>query len=94
MFADGNAFEHEFARLGVRANQAEVGGPAADVTDENEGAFAERRHRPAWVGGDPRVERRERLLEQCDRPESRVRRRLDRQFARFFIERCGDGQDD
>ncbi len=94
VFADRNPFEHEIAGLGIHPEQAEVRGPAADVADQNESTLAECRHRPSWMRGDPRIQRRQRLLEQGDGREPCVARRLHGQFARFFVERRGDGQDD
>ena len=48
----------------------------------------------AAMRGDPRVERRQRLLEQHDRGESRGPRRLHGQLARLLVERRRHGEDD
>ncbi len=86
---------------GAGTEQAEVGGAAADVADED-GALLlrERRERllaPGVAGGvvEPGIERGLRLLQQAQRcGVAGQARRLARQRLRRFVERGGDGDDD
>ena len=66
MIADGETFQSD-ARLGVaHGDQAEVGGAAADVDDEEKLQTFEAVLPVAFVATEPGVERRLRFLQQPD----------------------------
>ncbi len=44
--------------------------------------------------GQPRIQRRERFLEQGELHEPRVARGMDSQLTRFLVERCWNREDD
>ena len=94
VLADGDPFEGQLFVLDAGANEAEVGGAAADVDDEDEGVPGEALRQLPAVRRDPRVERGERLFEQRQPLEASRLRGFDRQLAGFFVERRRHGQHD
>ena len=68
-------------------DQAEVGGAAADVADQDQLARPDLALPAILVRDDPAVERRLRLLEQRDRGQLGLLGRLDGQLARRLVER-------
>ena len=75
-------------------DEAEVGGPAADVADEDQFPGADLALPDVLVGDDPAVERRLGLLEQDRAGDPGALRGLDGQFSSGLVERGGDGEDD
>ena len=94
MFADADALQRQFAVPLGDGDQAEVGGAAADVADQDDVARGHLGTPLLSRLRGPRVERRQRLLEQDDLAEAGGLRRLGGQVSRHLVERGGDGQDD
>ena len=93
VLSNADAFEFQGASVVGDGNQAEIGGPAAHVTNQNEVTRADQ-GTPVLAGlRDPGVERRLWLLEQCDFTQTRSLGGLGGQASCDFIERCGNGHD-
>ena len=94
VLADGGALEFDVAAVDVRTHQAEVGGAASDVANQNQFAVAQVLAERVLMLRHPRIERSQRLFQQREVLQSGLSRRFDRQLARFLVERGGHGQHD
>ena len=97
MIADRDALERRRSGLGPHANQAEIGGAAADVAHQRHALAVGRkrleRPRAGSGSGCPRIKGGDRFFDQREVLELRLARGFDRQLARLFVERGGNGQD-
>ena len=94
VFADADALQRQLAVPLGDGDEAEVGGAAADVADQDDVARRDLATPLLSRLRGPRVERRQRLLEQDDLAEAGGLRRLGGQVSRHLVERGGHGQDD
>ena len=94
MLADRGAGEIDLVAIARDADQREVAGAAADIADQHDLAVEEQLARAREVVGDPGIERRGGFFEQGEARQAGIVRGLHGEFARFFVERRGDGEDD
>ena len=94
VLADGGALEFDVAALHVRTHQAEVGGAASDVANQNQLAVAQVLAERVLMLRHPRVKRSQRLFQQSEILQSGLTRGVHRQLAGFLVERGGHGQHD
>ena len=90
VFADGDAFELQFAGLLGDRDQREIGGAAADIDHQNQIALLDALA-PVGMPLDPGVEGGLRLFEHGDVPVAGSLGGLAGQFARDGVERSGHG---
>ena len=93
VFAYGGAREIDLVAFARNADEREVAGTAAHVADEDDLAIEEEAAGSREIVGDPGIERGGGLFEEREARETGFLRRFNGQFAGFFIERCGDGED-
>ncbi|EAA20246.1 hypothetical protein [Plasmodium yoelii yoelii] len=94
MIADGDALELGLRPAGIDAYEREIGGAAADVTDQQEVYTLQGLGQPTAVGPQEVVAGCLRFFEQTDIRKARPPCRLHRQGAGRVVERCGDGDND
>ena len=94
MVAHRDAAERQFPVLFRNGDQTEVGRAAAHVANQNQVADLDSFAPGVAVSLDPGVESGLRLFQQRDSTQPRLLGGAQRQFARLFIERGRDGQED
>ena len=94
VLADGGAGEVDQVALARDADEAEIAGAAADVADQHDLAVEELFARLGEVVGDPGIEGGGGLFEEGEALDAGIARGHDGEFAGFFVEGCGDGEDD
>ncbi len=94
MLPDRGARKFDAVAFAIHADQSEIAGSAAHVAHQDQLAVEQALLRLRQVIGDPGIKRRRRFFHQRQFLDSSFPRRLHRQLARFFVERCGHGEND
>ena len=94
VIADRYSPERQLAILLRYSNQAEVSSAAANIAYQNQAADFDLLSPPFTLAFYPCVKGRLRLFKQRDMFKARLLRRAKSQFARFFVKRSRDREED
>ena len=93
VLADADALQHRFAMFDLHADQAEVGGAAADVGHQDQPALRQVLRQRGTMPVQPVMQRCLRFLDQVQPRQSGQPCRFQRQRPGAFVERGGNGED-